>query len=168
MAHVFKSNEIQLQLKQSPVPEFSWHTSPDLSDLAGSKNLNFYVRSLDPGKYSYPYHSHRNSEELFVVLSGKAMLRTPEGFRELEEGDIAFFEMGNAGAHQLYNHTEQPFIYLDLGTKSGIDVCDYPDTGKTGILPYRELYKKTGRADYFEGEENVSDKWPAKITEREK
>jgi uncharacterized cupin superfamily protein len=168
MSHVFKLREIEFQLKGSPVPEYLWHTSPDLSKLADSKNLNFFVRSLDQGKYSYPYHSHRNAEELFVVLSGKAMLRTPEGFRELEEGDIAFFEMGDGGAHQLYNHTEQPFIYLDLGTKSSIDVCDYPDTGKTGFLPYRELYKKNGQADYFEGEENVSDKWPAEITGRRK
>lgn len=166
MSHLFKLKEIEFQLKGSPVPEYIWHTSPDMAELTDSKNLNFFVRSLDPGKYSYPYHSHRNAEEMFVVLSGKAMLRTPEGFRELEEGDIAFFEMGDTGAHQLYNHTEQPFVYLDLGTKSSIDVCDYHDTGKTGILPYRELHNKADQADYFAGEENVSERWPQEITGR--
>lgn len=168
MAKIFKMNEIQFQLKQSPVPEFSWHTSPDLSGLAGSRNLNFDVRSLDPGKYSYPYHSHRNAEELFVILSGKAMLRTPEGFRVLEQGDIAFFEMGPGGAHQLYNHTGQPCKYLDIGTENGIDVCDYPDSGKTNILPDREIYMKADRTSYFEGEKNVSEKWPEEITGRGK
>lgn len=168
MAHIFKMNDIQFHLKQSPVPEFSWHTSAELSGLAGSKNLNFDVRSLDPGKYSYPYHSHRNAEELFVILSGKAMLRTPDGYQELQEGDIAFFEMGPGGAHQLYNHSEQPCKYLDIGTDNGLDVCDYPDSGKTNILPDREIYFKADRTSYFEGEKNVSDKWPAEITGRKK
>ena len=163
MPKVFKMNEIQFQQKQSPVPEFSWHTTPDLSRIVGSRDLSFYVRSLDPGKYSYPYHSHRNSEELFVIMSGKAMLRTPAGISELEAGNIAFFEMGPEGSHQLYNHTDQPCLYLDLGTENGFDVCDYPDSGKTNILPDGEIYKKDDRTDYFEGENNVSEKWPAEV-----
>ena len=166
MAKIFRTNEIEFKLKQSPVPEFSWHTSPDLSGIAGSKDLNFDVRSLDPGKYSYPYHSHRNAEEMFIVLSGRAMLRTPDGFNEISEGDIVFFEMGPGGAHQLYNHTEQPCRYIDIGTEHGIDICDYPDSGKTNILPYREIYKKADQTDYFDGEKNVTEKWPAGITKR--
>jgi hypothetical protein len=34
---------------------------------------------LDPGKFSFPYHFHRAAEELFVILSGEAILRFPEG-----------------------------------------------------------------------------------------
>ncbi|CQR55260.1 cupin domain-containing protein [Paenibacillus riograndensis] len=72
--------------------------------MAGSKHLLFEIRSLDPGKYSYPYHFHRSAEEIFVILSGRAMLRTPAGFQELWEGDTVFFESGPEGAHQLFNH----------------------------------------------------------------
>jgi hypothetical protein len=35
-----------------------------------------------------------------VVLRGRPTLRTPEGERELVEGDVACFMRGAAGAHQ--------------------------------------------------------------------
>jgi len=71
MAHKFNEKDIEFKLKQSPIPEFSWHTSPKLAEIVKSKHLQFDIRSLDPGKYSYPYHFHRNAEEIFVVLSGR-------------------------------------------------------------------------------------------------
>lgn len=163
MSHIFNAKNLPLELRQSPVPEFSWHTSPKLAEIAKSKHLHFDVRSLDPGKFSYPYHFHRNAEELFVILSGKAILRTPRGFAELNEGDIVFFEMGPEGAHQLYNHTGNPCLYLDIRTAPDIDVCEYPDSGKVNILPYREMYEVKDKVDYYKGEENVSDKWPREI-----
>ena len=163
MAHIFNAKNLPFELRQSPVPEFSWHTSQKLAELVKSKHLHFDVRSLDPGKYSYPYHFHRNAEELFVILSGKAILRTPQEFIELDEGDIVFFEMGPEGAHQMYNHTENPCFYLDIRTAADIDVCEYPDSGKANILPYREIYEVKDKVDYYKGEENVSDKWPHEI-----
>ena len=99
MARIFNEKSLSYELRQSPIPEFAWHTSPKLAEIAKSKHLQFDIRSLDPGKYSYPYHFHRNAEELFVILSGKVMLRTPDEFVELCEGDIVFFEIGSNGAH---------------------------------------------------------------------
>ncbi|MNN10587.1 Cupin domain protein [compost metagenome] len=127
--------------------------------MVKSKHLIFDIRSLDAGKYSYPYHFHRNAEEMFVILSGKAMLRTPEGCQEINEGDIIFFEMGPTGAHQLFNHTEQPCKYLDIRTNAGIDICEYPDSGKINILPYQEVYQSDDKVDYYSGEDSVAEKW---------
>jgi uncharacterized cupin superfamily protein len=163
MAHIFNAKNLPFKLRQPPLPEFSWHTSPNLAELVKSKYLHFDVRSLDPGKYSYPYHFHRNAEELFVILSGKAMLRTPLEFIELTEGDIVFFEMGPEGAHQLYNHTEYPCCFLDIRTAADIDVCEYPDSGKINILPYREVYETKDKTDYYKGEDSVSVNWPPEI-----
>ena len=159
MAKIFNEKNISFKLKQSPIPEFSWHTSQKLSEIVNSKHLDFDVRLLDPGKYSYPYHFHRNSEETFVILSGKAMLRTPDGFTELKEGDIVFFEIGPSGAHQLYNNCDQPCKFLDVGTHMGIDICEYPDSGKINILPYEEVYQSNEKVDYYKGEEKVKEKW---------
>lgn len=159
MATIFNDNNVTFRQKQSPVPEFAWHTSERLTELVQSKQLVFDIRSLDPGKYSYPYHFHRNAEEIFVVLSGKAMLRTPDGIEEISEGDIVFFEMGPTGAHQLYNHTEHPCKYLDLRTNMGLDVCEYPDSGKINILPYQEIYQADDQVDYYRDEDSVKDKW---------
>lgn len=159
MAHVFNSKNVPYQLKQSPITEYSWHTSQNLAELVKSKHLQFDLRALDPGKYSYPYHFHRNAEEIFVILSGKATLRTPDGLIELAEGDTVFFEMGPEGAHQLYNHTQEPCNFLDIRTNMGLDVCEYPDSGKISILPYREIFEKDKKVDYYMGEDKVSEKW---------
>ncbi|MGP0583563.1 cupin domain-containing protein [Paenibacillus timonensis] len=162
MAHLYHADRVTYHLKQSPIPEFAWHTSERLAELSGSKHLTFDIRSLDPGKYSYPYHFHRNAEELFVILEGSALLRTPEGKQELQTGDVVFFEMGPSGAHQLLNHTEKPCKYLDIRTNLGLDVCEYPDSGKINILPYQEIYDSAGQVDYFKGEDQVADKWADK------
>lgn len=163
LATVFNSKDLQFTLRKSPIPDFLWHTSPNLSGLTNAQHIQFGVRVLDSGKFSYPYHFHRNAEEIFVILSGSAMLRTPEGFRELFKGDIVFFEMGSNGAHQLYNHTDKPCTFLDIRTTVGIDICEYPDSGKINILPYQEIYQSNDKVDYYLNEDKVIDKWPPEI-----
>jgi uncharacterized cupin superfamily protein len=115
---------------------------------------------LDPGKFSFPYHFHRAAEELFIILSGEATLRSMQGFEKVTKGDIIFFEEGPTGAHQLHNHSGVPCVYVDLVTTSGIDVCEYPDSGKISILPYREIFETSSKVDYFKGEDSVAAKWP--------
>jgi uncharacterized cupin superfamily protein len=123
------------------------------------KNLNFDLRLLNPGQFSAPYHFHRNAEELFLVISGSMTLRTPEGLEIMASGDMAFFEMGETGAHQFYNHGTEPCTYLDVRTFIGMDICDYPDSGKILIAPSLEVFNKESKSDYFEGEKNVIKKW---------
>ena len=147
--------------------EFVWHTSP-LSKQVKSKHLRFDMRSLDPGKFSYPYHFHRSAEELFVVLSGKATLRSPKGFRTVSAGDVIFFETEATGAHQLFNHGKSPCIYLDLRSTIGIDVCEYPDSGKINIVPYQEVYESHAAVDYFQGETDVVRHWPKSLIRKRK
>ena len=160
MPRIFHVKDLELKKWQPRVPEFNWHTSERLAEIAGSKHLRFDVRSLDPGKFSFPYHFHRAAEELFIILSGEATLRLPEGFEKVSQGDILFFEEGPTGAHQLHNHSDAPCVYVDLVTTFGIDVCEYPDSGKISILPYREIFETSSKVDYFKGEENVAAKWP--------
>jgi uncharacterized cupin superfamily protein len=159
MATVFHVADLELKKWQDRVEEFSWHTSEKLGETVGSKYLRFDVRSLDPGKYSYPYHFHRAAEELFIILSGEATLRSPGGFQRVSRGDLLFFEEGPSGAHQLHNHTALPCVYVDICTIHGIDVCEYPDSGKINILPQRDIFEASSRVNYFKGEEHVADKW---------
>lgn len=163
MPKIFNAAKTDFKVKKSRIPEFLWHTSPRLARLAGARQLEFDFRSLDPGKFSFPYHFHRAAEELFVMLSGEATLRSPEGFRKVAEGDVVFFEEGATGAHQLYNHGDAPCIYLDIRTTMGMDVCEYPDSGKINILPQMEVFDGKSTVDYYQGEENVSGKWPGEL-----
>jgi uncharacterized cupin superfamily protein len=163
MTKIYKSDELDVTPHRSPFPDFSFTSSADLGSLANSKYLHFNLRSLPPDRFSYPYHSHRNAEELFVILAGEATLRTPEGYQRIAKGDIIFFEEGASSAHQLYNHGDAPCIYLDLRTKANIDVCDYPDSGKINILPAMDIFEADSRVDYYSGEEGVRDTWPEDI-----
>jgi len=123
------------------------------------QNLNFDLRQLNPGQYCAAYHFHRYAEELFLIISGSATLRTPEGLEIVNSGELIFFEKGETGAHQLYNHTTEPCVYLDIRTFIGYDVCEYPDSNKIFLAPSYEIFNKSNQVDYFEGEENVKEKW---------
>jgi len=123
------------------------------------KNLNFDMRLLNPGQLSAPYHFHRFAEELFMVIDGSMTLRAPEGFEVVTKGDLIFFEMGEKGAHQFYNHTSEPCIYLDVRTYIGYDVCEYPDSKKILIAPSLEIFRNESKTTYFDGEEEVLNIW---------
>jgi uncharacterized cupin superfamily protein len=123
------------------------------------KNLNFDIRQLNPLQYSSPYHFHRFGEELFVILSGSATLRSPKGLDIVESGDMMFFEMGETGAHQLYNHTDIPCTFLDIRSFIGYDVCEYPDSNKIYLVPSNEIFDKSATLPYFTGEEAPHHKW---------
>ena len=124
-----------------------------------SKNLNFDLRLLNPGQFSSPYHFHHNAEELFMVVSGSMSLRTPKGIEIITAGDLVFFEMGETGAHQVFNHGTDPCIYLDIRTFIGADVCEYPDSGKTLVIPSMQVFEKESKVSYFKGEENILERW---------
>ena len=136
-----------------------------LSDVSRVKsginpsNLNFDLRLLNPGEFSAPYHFHRNAEELFMVISGSMTLRSPDGLEIVTNGDIVFFEMGETGAHQFFNHGTEPCTYLDVRTFVGFDICEYPDSGKILLAPSHEVFKMESKVDYFEGERNILEKW---------
>ncbi len=159
MAKIFNDGNSEYKKEKREVPEYCWSSIADIGNRVNSKNLKFNIRVLEPGKYSYPYHSHRNAEEMFIILEGSALLRTPEGIGRVKAGDVIFFEMGPEGAHQLKNNGNEPCKYVDIRTDLGMDVCDYPDSGKVNILPDFELYESKTQVGYFLGEENISDIW---------
>ena len=167
MPLIFKSGNIELKKNSSAIPHFSWRSSSPLEDISHSKYLHFDIKSLFPGKFSYPYHFHRNAEELFVILEGEATLRSPEGFQKLSKGDIIFFEEGSSGTHQLYNHSDEQLIYIDLRIKAYIDVCEYPDSGKINILPALDIFEEGSKVSYYSGEEGVKNKWPEDLLKKE-
>ncbi len=109
---------------------------------------------------SCPYHFHHSEEELFLVLSGKAMLRQNDQFREVVAGDLIHFSNSPEGAHQFYNHTDQPFRFLALSTIDALEVCEYPDSGKIMVGKLRKVFQKDSAVEYIKGEETPANKWP--------
>lgn len=162
MATVFKSS--QREFKETPNKIDNYRIFTEVSRAKkglNPENLIFDLRQLNPDQFSAPYHFHRYAEELFMIVSGSVTLRIPDGIEILIAGDLVFFEKGETGAHQLYNHTSEPCTYLDIRTYLGYDIAEYPDSEKILIAPTFEIFKKDDQPKYFDGETDVRDKWKA-------
>ena len=160
MATILRCEKREFKENQGRIDNFRLFT--DVSRVKSGidpKILNFDLRLLNPAQFSSPYHFHRNAEELFMVVSGSMTLRTPKGLEVMSTGDMVFFEMGETGAHQVYNHGTEPCTYLDIRTFTGADICEYPDSGKTLVVPSMQVFEKDSKVSYFKGEENILEKW---------
>jgi uncharacterized cupin superfamily protein len=92
----------------------------------GGPLLGATLYELERGNFVV-YHAHHGSEELLIVLRGRPTLRTPEGERQLDEGDVVHFTTGPEGAHGLRNDTDKPVRYVMAGIRHSPEVVEYPD-----------------------------------------
>jgi uncharacterized cupin superfamily protein len=129
-----------------------------LGRQAGTEKLGLSLWEVPPGEAAYPYHWHIAEEELVVVLSGTPSVRTPEGWRELEQGEVVSFLVGEGGAHQIVNRTDEPVRFLALSNQQP-DIVVYPDSGKVMAAERRPeggglrlMFRERDAVDYHEGE----------------
>jgi uncharacterized cupin superfamily protein len=125
---------------------------------AGSVRIGASVWELPAGEAAYPYHAHLGEEEVIVVLAGRPSLRTPDGWRELEPGEVVAFVRGEQGAHQLANRTAKTATFLALSTNGEPDIVLYPDAGKVGASERRPdgggfaaFFFSDDAVDYWDG-----------------
>ena len=98
--------------------------------LVGSgRKLGATLYELGPGNFVI-YHFHHGSEELLVVLQGRPTLRTAQGERQLDEGEVVHFPVGPEGAHGIRNETGEPTRHLVAGIRITPEVVEYPDLGQ--------------------------------------
>jgi uncharacterized cupin superfamily protein len=125
---------------------------------ASTQRIGVSMWEVPPDQAAYPYHYHLAEEELVIVLAGKPRLRTPTGERNLEEGEVVSFPVGEQGAHQIVNNSDKPVRFLAISNQQP-DIVIRPDSQTLGAFERRPegggLYKhfRLGDAiDYFEGE----------------
>ena len=122
----------------------------------GSELIGGSLYEVPPGKKLWPYHTHHGNEEWAIVVRGRPTLRTPEGERELAEGDVACFPRGKAGAHQVINRSDEPVRVLMLSTLLKPDIVEYLDSGKvsaTSPADGRLFRARVGpEIEYWDGE----------------
>jgi uncharacterized cupin superfamily protein len=133
---------------------------------AGSERLGASIYELAPGAANCPYHYHLANEELLIVLRGRPHLRTPEGWRVLEEGEVVAFPIGERGAHQVANHSDEPVRVLIASEMESPEIAVYPDSGKVGVREHapgsgraglRQNFRSTDAVDYWDGESPPED-----------
>ncbi|HZO36739.1 MAG TPA: cupin domain-containing protein [Solirubrobacteraceae bacterium] len=125
----------------------------------GTDKLGVSLWEVPPGEAAYPYHAHLGADELLVVLEGSPSLRTAEGWRELERGDVLSFLTGEDGAHQLVNRTDAAVRFLAVSSQDGPDIVLYPDAGTVGVSERRPdgsgfygMFRETDTVGYAQAE----------------
>ena len=121
--------------------------------------MGMMLYELLPKQTQCPYHFHHGNEELLLVLRGRPTLRTPDGERELEPGDVVHFPPGPAGAHHVVNRSDEPARYVIADSKVSPEVVEYPDSGKFAAMaktdgkPLWTVHRLGDEVDYFADEE---------------
>ena len=121
----------------------------------GGELLGATLYEVPPGQKLFPYHWHAANEEALIVFEGEPTLRTPEGERALERGELVVFPASPAGAHQVRNDGERAARILMLSTRFTPEILEYPDTGKVGLSTgegRRRLLRSDAEVDYWDGE----------------
>ena len=108
-----------------------------------------------------PYHFHHGGEELLIVLRGTPTLRSPEGERELREGEVVHFPRGPDGTHQVSNRSRDVVRYVIAASQVTPEIVEYPDSGKFAAMartetsaggPLFTINRLADAVDYFDGE----------------
>jgi uncharacterized cupin superfamily protein len=119
----------------------------------GASRLGMTIYELPPGHGICPYHFEWTDEEWLFVLEGVPTLRTPEGERELEPGDVVCFPCGPDGAHLVRAGAETARVGI-ISTKNDVGVAEYPDSDKVGVWVNGTHYmlRRSDHLDYWDGE----------------
>ena len=123
----------------------------------GVERVGASLWELPPGKAAYPYHFHLTEDEIVILLEGTLSLRTPEGWREMEQGEVVGFPVGEAGAHQVVNRTGSTVRFLAVSNSGMPEVVVQVDANKIGCFErrpdgggLREWYRRGEAVPYFE------------------
>jgi uncharacterized cupin superfamily protein len=142
-------------------PGFRWRRAR-LGRQAGAERLGASLIELTPGEAAFPFHFHFGNEELLVVVEGHPSLRTPDGWRKLEPGEVVAFPTGERGAHQVANRSDEPARILTVSEMAAPDVIVMPDSGKVQARENApgapdpglwQIFRSADSVDYLEGEE---------------
>ena len=109
------------------------------SKIGGSR-IGMSVYDIPAGEAIGPYHFEWTDEEWLIVVSGVATVRTADGERELQPGDVACFPLGPDGAHQVRNASGKPLRVAIVSTMNEFGIVEYPEQARVGIWAGPEHY----------------------------
>lgn len=130
------------------------------SAALGARKLGYNLTELPPGKTQCPFHSHREEEEMFLILDGEGELRFGDQRYRIRRHDVIACPTGGAEvAHQIINTGSTALRYLSLSTMSNTEVCEYPDSNKIGVFAgapgapdLRKMFRGELTVDYYDRE----------------
>ena len=133
-----------------------------ISDHIGARQLGYNLTVVPPGKTQCPFHSHHGEEEMFFILEGEGELRFGSERYPIRAHDVIACPTGGAEvAHQIINTGKTAMRYLSVSTRSDLDACEYPDSGKVLVVSgrhgergLRKMFRGENTVDYYDREPN--------------
>jgi uncharacterized cupin superfamily protein len=130
------------------------------SAAIGARKLGYNLTELPPGKAQCPFHSHREEEEMFLILEGEGELRFGEQRFKLRRHDVVACPTGGAEvAHQIINTGSTTMRYLSLSNNCPTEICEYPDSNKIGVFAttspssgVRKMFRAEAAVEYYDRE----------------
>ena len=126
-----------------------------ISPQLGAKKLGYNLTAVPPGKRAFPFHNHRLNEEMFYIIEGSGEVRIGQETYPVRAGDIVACPPGGPElAHQIVNTGDVELRYLAVSTMETPEVCEYPDSGKIGVLGdgMRYVNRSDAQVGYWDGE----------------
>lgn len=124
-----------------------------IGPAVGAEKLAANLVVLKQNERLCPYHWEVDEAEWLIVLEGTPTVRTPEGDKVFEAGDIVHFPPGPDGAHQIANYAPQAARVIMLAERRSPAAAVYPDSNKIGIFqdeePRRTLVERDKAVDYW-------------------
>lgn len=124
---------------------------PASTDLIKRHPFDVEILRIPAGAMPYPHHSHSAQWEFYHVISGSGEVRDETGWHAITDGDAFIFKPGEN--HQLRNNSRDDLLIYVVADNPVGEACYYPDSNKWNVpLPQRHCIR-SGKIDYFDGEE---------------
>ncbi len=125
----------------------------DSLDLDQRHPFDLMLARLSAGASLCPYHAESAQWEMYLVVSGRGIVRHAAGTTEVTAGDTFLFKPGEA--HQLTAAPDEEFVYYVIADNPIGDSCYYPDSGKWAVRKEGSTNAiiKGAETHYFDGEE---------------
>ena len=104
-----------------------------LGDAGGLTQFGVNFTRLKPGAATALRHWHEREDEFVYVLEGELVLIEDDGETVLGPGDAAAFKAGVANGHHLVNRSGRDALLLEIGTRSTVERCHYPDVDLAAV-----------------------------------
>src|ERR1700690_4202613 len=115
-----------------------------LGVAGGPRGFGGDLMTLPPGNWSSQRHWHSDEDEFVYVLEGEVALIEDGGETVLRAGDCATFPKGSGNGHHLINRSGAMAVYLEVGTRSPVDVTVCSDTDVMSSNPDGRFVHKDG------------------------
>ena len=123
----------------------------DSADRNDRHPFDIEITRIPPGKTAYPFHSHSAQWEFYHVISGKGVVRHPEGTTAIETGDAFIFPPGQP--HTLSNDSSEDLVVYVIADNPIGESAYYPDSKKWLVRSPERRLMRGENLEYYDGEE---------------